>query len=160
MEVTSELIGREKIINKFDGYTGMLTGEINAAMETIAAYLVAYVKERKLSGQVLKRKTGALSRSIKGTVARQPGQIVAQITSRSRGNAPLPYAAFWEYGFSGEESVRAHVRKTASGGEANVRAFTRKVNQAARPFFAPTRDENQGYVRDMLQATINKANSK
>jgi hypothetical protein len=159
INVTVESIGSEKLVAKFNNYVGRLRPELNEAMQTITNYLVAYVKENKLSGQVLKRHKGDLARSIKPTVIDQPAQIIGIVTSRDSGNAPLPYARFWELGFHGTMNVRAHIRKNASGGFSDVRAFVRTVNQNARPFLKPTRDENKEYVQRQLQKAVKRANS-
>ena len=156
INVTSEIIGDKKVITRFQNLPSNMANRITRAMDKIAIYLVAYVKENKLSGQVLRRRTGTLSRSIRGTVEQQAGQVVGNITSRDKGNAPLPYAVFWENGFTGTQNVRAHVRKMASGGEASVRAFVRNVHQIARPFFAPTLKENQNYIRDQLNKAVSE----
>lgn len=159
-EITIKIedIGVDKLIAKFDGYVGRLRPQIKTAMQKIAFTLVRYVQEKKLSGQVLHRRTGTLSRSIKGIVIDEPARIIGDVASRSGGNAPLKYAARWEYGYVGTEKVKAHIRRTASGGTANVRAFVRNINSAARPYMKPSKEENRGYIKDTLQAAVRKVN--
>lgn len=163
ISINIESVGVEKLVARFDGYVGMLRPQLMTTMQTIVLFLAAYCKENKLSGQVLHRRSGTLSRSIKGAVTQTAGSIVGDVASRDKGNAPLAYAAFWEYGFSGVENVREHVRKIASGpfeGELTpVRAHVRNVNQAARPYMRPTRDENVGYVQEQLLATLKAVNN-
>lgn len=107
---------------------------------------------------MLHRRTGTLSRSIKGAVIEAPLQIIGDVASRSGGNAPLKYAARWEYGFQGSETVKAHIRRTASGGAANVRSFVRNVNATARPYLRPSKDENIRYIKQQLENAVKKAN--
>lgn len=160
VNVTVTEVGTDKVVAKFDSYVGRLRGELVTAMNVIVNTLVAYCKDEKLSGQVLHRRTGTLSRSIKGTVIDQPTQIVGNVTSRDKGNAQLAYAAFWEYGFSGSENVKAHIRKTASGGLSNVRSYVRQVSVEARPFLKPTKDENLGFINSTLQQAVSKVNKE
>lgn len=156
--VEIQLIGTEKLVAKFDGYIGALRPQLKIAMQKITFTLVRYVKERKLSGQVLNRRTGTLSRSIKGAVIDEPARIIGDVASRSGGNAPLKYAARWEYGFKGSEKVRQHIRRTATGGTANVRSFVRNINLNARPYLRPSKEENTGYIKETLQAAVKKVN--
>ncbi len=158
VSVNIETIGVEKLVAKFEGYDSRLRARLLTAMKMIAFTLVRYIQENKLSGQVLHRRSGTLSRSIRGNVSEISSSIIADITSRDKGNKPLPYAAFWEYGFSGSMDVRSHVRKIASGGFANVRAYTRHVTQAARPFFKPSRDENLGYIKTTIENAVSEVN--
>src|SRR5438309_10909638 len=58
----------------------------------------------KLSGGVLRSRTGALRASIRATTSASAGGVSAAIGS------DLPYAAFQEYGFQGIETVSAHLR--------------------------------------------------
>jgi len=160
VSVKLEMVGTEKLVAKFDGYVGKLRPQLVRAMNKIVFTLVRYVQEQKLSGQVLHRRTGTLSRSIKGIVLNQPASIIGDVASRSNGNAPLKYAARWEYGFQGSETVKAHVRRTATGGFANVRTFVRQVNSTARPYLAPSRRENEGYIRQTLEEAVREVNKK
>ena len=151
-------IGIDKLVAKFSGYTARLRPHIVTAMQTIVFTIVAYIKDDELSGQVLKRRTGTLSRSIKGAVRDTAGEIVGNVASRDGGNAPLVYAGYHEYGFSGAQQVRAHIRKTASGGYANVRAFTRNVNYPAHPFMKPAKESHEKFINDTLTAAVTQAN--
>lgn len=162
VQVKCELVGTDKLVAKFSGYVGRLQPELLRAMDIIVNKLVNYIQANKLSGQVLHRRTGALSRSIKGTFKEQGGSIVGEVTSRDKGNAPLPYAAYHEHGFSGTMNVRDHVRRIAHGDFAGeltpVRAHLRHVNYKAHPFFKPSRDENQTFIQNTLQAAVSRAN--
>jgi hypothetical protein len=154
-----EMVGTDKLIAKFDSYVGRLRGQLNTTMDYVVKSLAEYCRVNKLSGQVLHRRSGTLSRSIQGIVVDEPARMVGIVSSRP-GNAPLEYARFWELGFHGVENVKSFMRKNALGGESSVRAHTRKVNQAARPFLQPTRDENVGFVQTSFQQAVNKVNSQ
>lgn len=154
------LVGNEKLVAKFDTYVGRFREELKTAMNVIVFTLVRYVQENKLSGQVLHRRTGTLSRSIKGIVTENAGAVIGNVTSRDRGNAPLAYAAYHELGFNGQMTVRAHMRKTMSGGEASVRSYVRTVHYPAHPFMKPTRDENKEFITKTLQDAVKRTNAQ
>ena len=157
--VTTEIVGVDKVVSRFDGYVGNLRGVLKPAMTYLVGYLAEYCRANKLSGQVLHRRTGILSGSIQGTVDDQPTKIIGDVRSRGNGNKALKYAAYHEYGFQGQETVREHTRKTATGGVANVREFVRNVNYPPHAFMRPTRDENIGFINDTIKATLKKANA-
>lgn len=102
----------------------------NRVIRTIAKLTIklqTMVKRDKLSGQVLKRKTGTLSRSInvKFTKGGMEGTVGTNVA----------YGRVWEYG--GDMQIRAHMRlmKKAFGKpvkeerEIQVRAYTRNVKE-------------------------------
>jgi phage gpG-like protein len=62
------------------------------------------VKERKLSGQVLKNRTGTLRRKINYQLRETPTEVSASV------GVQLSYAAVHEYGFDGIVTVKEHLR--------------------------------------------------
>lgn len=111
---------------------------------------------QKLTGEVLNVQTGLLRKSIGRTQT-----LVLDDTMQSSigsgaqfGKASVKYAAFWEYGFQGTETVGQHlshrssrrsfsfggktVSKKLHGADFTVKAHTRKVNQAPRSFVGST----------------------
>jgi hypothetical protein len=104
-----------------------------AASADIADRLLALAQDN-LSGEVLNARTGALRRSLRASVDLSAG-ILATVT------ADTPYAAFQEYGFTGTETVRAHLRRqTKAFGrairpvEAQVKAYSRRVDYPAHSY--------------------------
>jgi hypothetical protein len=90
--------------------------------------------DTKLSGEVLNTRSGALRASLRAAID-LTGSVLATIT------ADTPYAAYQEYGFTGTESVRAHLRRqTQAFGrpitptEARVRAYSRQVDFPAHSY--------------------------
>ena len=155
-----ETSGVENIVVKLNNYSGNARKELKTAMAVIVTRIVSFIKESELSGQVLRRRTGTLSRSIKGEVFDNATDITGDVRSRDKGNKPVEYAARHEYGFTGQERVKAHVRRLASGGEASVREFVRNVNYGARPFMKPARDKFEKFAQQTLETAIVKANNK
>lgn len=93
------------------------------------------IKNDKLSGQVLNKRTGNLKRSISNKfVPTSTGYSTIVYTD-------VKYAAKHEYGFRGTEFVKEHLRevsqafgKSIQARSVRVRAFTRKVNFPERSF--------------------------
>lgn len=103
------------------------------ASNQILARLVNII-DRRLSGEVLNSRSGALRASLRTSVDLSAG-ILATVTANT------PYAAFQEYGFSGVENVRAHLRhQTQAFGhpikpiELQVRAHARRVDYPAHSY--------------------------
>lgn len=88
----------------FKGAGDRLHQNVRRAVDRLSIELQTLVKE-KLSGSVLHVRTGTLRRSINRRVVDTPVRIAAQVGTN------VVYAAIHEYGFSGEENVREHVRK-------------------------------------------------
>lgn len=117
--------------------------------------LLAYVKASKLSGQVLKNQTGTLRRSI------NVRNTQTATSSEATVGTNLSYAAIHEYGFNGEETVRAHMRNItqafgkplASSVEVSVGSYSRAVNMPARSFLRSSLNER----RDAIVAALEQA---
>ena len=113
--------------------------------------------DRNLSGSVLKQRTGGLRASLKSSVD-ETTQLSILVT------ADTPYAAFQEYGFSGIESVRAHLRRqTRAFGRAvisrdvTVRAFSRRVDYPAHSYLRAAVAEIGRTVPGRLSAALSEA---
>lgn len=139
----------------------IMRSNIRDAVTRAAVMLTRYVKEQKLSGQVLKNRTGTLRRKINYTVTETPNEIQASV------GVKLSYAAVHEYGFDGTVSVRAHVRqvhsrdrqslmtrKTTGLGIGFVRAHERHMHIPERSYLRSSLAENALTIRDMLAASV------
>jgi phage gpG-like protein len=105
-----------------------------AASQGLTERLLA-LAAANLSGSVLKARTGTLRDSLSASVDLSGADIRATVGSSA------PYAAFQEYGFTGVESVRAHLRRqTVAFGRAiapvqvAVRPYDRRVDYPAHSF--------------------------
>jgi phage gpG-like protein len=109
-----------------------------------------YVKEQKLSGQVLNRRTGNLSRGVNSYVTEDASAVEGKVGVSNL----VPYAAFHEYGFSGTEQVREYARRTRSGKIATVRAHSREVNYPAHSFLRTALAEKKAEIINALARNI------
>jgi phage gpG-like protein len=112
------------------------------------------VKNDKLSGQVLKVRTGRLRRSI--TYKLSNGDNTASATVGTN----LSYGRAQEYGFVGEQSVKAFTRKTKDGKTVEVRAFSRHMNLPEHSYLRSTLAEHKAeYAARMTAAVTSKASA-
>ncbi len=134
-----------------------LTGQITAE----AIRLQGIIKDDKLSGGVLKNRTGRLRASINYRVA-SSAQSVTGIVGADMNKAG--YAAFHEYGFTGTEQVREHLRtmsvcfgKMVTPREVLVRAHQRRVDYPGRSFLRSTLSEEAEGIKSRLAAAVAEA---
>ena len=123
--------------------------------------LVSRIKRDKLVGQVLHRLTGTLIRSWMAIIPPIPGVTGTGAESGEwigGAGSNLDYADYHEFGFKGSVAVRAHRRRAArtrlasawgargkdkfrarpkNAAEHDVKAHTREVNYAGKPYARP-----------------------
>lgn len=150
-----KVVGDAKIIAKFKRIPGDARSKLRESVGRGVLKLQRHVVQNKLAGQVLKKKTGLLGRSIDYAVA-DSGSDIAGVVGTN-----VEYAAKHEYGFKGTETVKAHLRliKQAFGRQLktpvwqNVGAHGRKVNLPERSFLRSSlKDLAPELIRDMTKA--------
>lgn len=121
---------------------------VRETVQGLGLEVLRLVKEDFLTGRALHVRSGRLRRSVNERTTESAGEIASSVGTN------VAYARVWELGFSGTESVRAHTRRIGKTGiVAQVRAFQREVNVAARPFLAPALEE----MRPRVVAELRKA---
>lgn len=90
--ITATLIGGEKLIARFQQMHPKILGAVRLSIEALAIELTAKVKADKLSGQVLRNRTGTLRRSINYRVNAAGNSVIGSVGTN------LEYAAIHEYG--------------------------------------------------------------
>ena len=100
----------EMLIATLRGYPARLANRLEQAMNRVTIELQARTKE-KLTGEVLHVRTGTLRRSINRRVERTPDGIVGAVGTN------VAYGAAHEFGFKGNVTVRAHVRRLRTQGK-------------------------------------------
>lgn len=104
MSIEAVIVGDDELRAKFQRASGTIDGKLVDSMGRITIRLQAHVVRNKLSGQVLKVRTNNLRGSIHQEVSRDGSGIVGRV------GTSVEYAAFHEYGFSGTQNVREHMR--------------------------------------------------
>lgn len=157
MNITATIIGDEKVTERLAALPDRIIPAVSARLQAAAYQLEADVKANKLTGQVLHVRTGRLRRSIHAAdVKVSDGKISTTVGTN------VEYAARHEYGFHGEETVKAHVRHmTQAWGKqlrepltVNVRSFSRKVDYDARSFLRSQLREDAQMIRDAIRKGV------
>ena len=128
--------GDAEVIARFARIPGDVRSQLRYAIGRSVLKLQRSVQADKLTGQVLKVRTGLLRRSIGHLVIEGPEFVAGTVSTN------VKYARAHEYGFRGQVSVRAHLRlvKTAFGKRlrhpvwVNVAAHTARMNLPERSF--------------------------
>jgi phage gpG-like protein len=92
--ITIGLEGDKAVIAKLQKMPSAVRQAMMVKFTALAIKLEAYIKNQKLAGQVLNRKTGALARSINHRVESSLNRIVAYVFS----SGDVKYAAIQEHG--------------------------------------------------------------
>ena len=142
--IVGEVLGAGKVVADLQQSADQAPAVVFRTVQSLGLELLAKVKADKLTGQVLKVQTGRLRRSTNEKTVVEGSSITSTVGTN------VVYGRFWELGFSGDVNVRAHVRKTAKGAQAMVRAHQRRVNQPARPFLKPALEEMRARVLQQL----------
>ena len=173
-ELEAKLVGADVLRMNLAGLPTVIRQNILAVLETEMKRMVETVREDKLSGQVLKERSGRLKGSIHGGVSDDKDG-----TSSFWIGTNVEYAAFHEYGYDGVEEVTEHLRRMThmiigtevvdgvrkakravdlvSGGKSGVEvlvgAHQRRVKYAARSYLRPTLAEHA----DEIEAALGEA---
>ncbi len=138
------ITGDKELIGRIDKMPEAVRYALYVKITTLSLKLEAWVKTRKLNGQVLNRISGRLARSITQKVTQGPGTIVARVFS----TGDVPYAAIHEFG--GTTSPHVILPKKAAalafvvGGK---QIFARKVNHPGSKM--PERSFMRSSLKDM-----------
>lgn len=149
-----DIIGDEEVIKRLSQIEPQIHKSLLATITKLSFQLQAKVVSEKLSGQVLKTKTGTLRRSISTNVTNLPNQIVGRVGTN------VDYGLAHEYGFKGIVTVQGHLRKitkawgrSISPRQIYVGTHQKNVNLPARSFLRSALKE----MAPTIKAEINKA---
>lgn len=162
IEITGTVTGEQKVIANLSGLPDRVRASLTTAMKSITIDLQGYVVKNKLSGQLLKRRTGTLAASIQQRVASSSAGVTGVVGSRINEAAPLKYAYPLENGFDGDVPVREHLRMMtqAFGREVKeprkitVRAHTAHRHVKAYKYLASSLAERRDSYIDQLRQAV------
>lgn len=135
------------------GYPQRLHARVLRTINRFTVELQARVKA-KLSGEVLHVRTGTLRRSINRELREEGGTILGIVGTN------VSYAAAHEYGFDGEVTVKAHLRRAAGAkrkamAATPVREHTRRMVLPERSFLRSALEElAPKFEADVRQAAV------
>lgn len=156
--------GEKNVLARLGEVTPAVRTQVERTILRIVIDLQSNVVRNKLSGQLLKRRTGTLAASIQHKVVSTSDTITGIAGSRVTSGAPLKYAPPLEDGFNGAVTVKEHLRnvKQAWGKPMqNPRAVLVKAHQAqrnikARHYMRSTLDENRDRYLEMIDKAVGK----
>jgi phage gpG-like protein len=157
--ISADLLGDKTALDRLRAMPDAARSGLARAIAKLGIDLQNNVQQDKLSGQVLKVRSGSLKSSIDVETDQSGTAITATVFT------DLDYAAAQEYGFSGTVNVRASLRqiKEAFGRpiaakSVNVRAYSRRMNLPERSFLRSALDdmapEISAGVEDALREAI------
>lgn len=166
--IKAEIIGAASVISKLKRLSPRVELALIREVGRLSTQLERRVKQ-KLSGEVLHVRTGRLRRSIHQEVSSSDTEVTGIV------GTDVEYAAAHEYGFSGTETVRAHIRNLTktrtlsltgkllkhpvkiSTGSTMVRAFTRHANTPKSSFLLSALREMRPEILEGLRAAVRRA---
>lgn len=152
--------GESELITKFQNLPATVLMKLDIEIAKTVYMLQSYIQSDKLSGQVLKTKTGTLRRSI-ATKTFQAGNMSWGVVGTNSN-----YGLAHEFGFKGSETVQAHLRtiKQAFGHSITpkaiqIRQFTRNVDMPERSFLrSALADKQQEIIINIDNAVLGALN--
>lgn len=154
----------EALLARMTGGPDRLHTALRREVDRLSLRVQSSVKDDKLTGQALHVRSGTLRRSINRKVEETPSSIIATVGTN------VAYAHAHEYGFDGQETVRAHTRRSVrqlavkrrdragkSEGTIEVREFTRHVHIPERSFLRSTLREYTHEIQQSLRAAALEA---
>lgn len=142
-----EIEGEEKTRTALIAASQRIANNVRKAIQRATLDLMGRVKERKLSGQVLKVQTGRLRRSINQRVETEGGSPVGYVGTN------VEYARVHELGFKGRVAVKAHTR-SIKGKRVPIRAHSRNMDIPKRPFLRPAFEEQMPTYRTWIADAV------
>lgn len=117
--------------------------------------LSGYIRERKLTGQVLNVQTGRLRNSIQSRFKEKATEWTSTVSTN------VKYAGAHEYGFKGAVTVRSHKRRIKSAfgkpiptKEIMIGSFTRQMNLPERSYMRSSLNENERRILNAISKAV------
>ncbi len=149
------IVGDKETVARLDAMPRHVHDSLVRTMTRLLLRLEAKVK-MKLSGEVLKVRTGTLRRSVTSRLLDLLSAVWGIVGTN------VKYAAAHEYGFHGTVTVKEHLRtiRTAWGKElknpvrVSVRSHSRKVDLPEKSFLRSALAEMDGQIRTELAEAV------
>lgn len=139
--------GLDRVIQFLLSKPSRVKRSIERTILQLSSYLLNYVRSKKLSGQVLNRRTGDLDASGNAYILVSGDKASAVIEFDS------PYARIHEYG--GTVTIREHLATSKLGNSFTVRSHTAVFPK--RSYARTSLVENRSYIHDQLQISVNRS---
>lgn len=159
--ITAYLVGDEQLLERLRTLPDAVNSGLARSITQLGIDLQRNVQQDKLSGQVLRSRSGSLKSSIDLRVDQSGGAITASVFTDS------PYAAVQEYGFAGTVSVRASLRRIREAfgrpiaeKSISVRGYDRRIDIPERSFLRSALEDMTPAIRDRIEAALAEAVSQ
>jgi hypothetical protein len=159
--ISAYLVGDEQLLERLRGISDAVNSGLARCITQLGIDLQRNVQQDKLSGQVLKSRTGTLKSSIDRRVDQSAQGTTTDIFTALR------YGAAQEYGFTGTVSVGASLRRIREAfgrpiaeKTISVRAYDRRMALPERSFLRSALDDMTPAIRDAVDAALAEAVSQ
>jgi Bacteriophage HK97-gp10, putative tail-component len=159
--ITAYLVGDVQLLDRLRALPDAINSGLLRGITQLGIELQRHVQQDKLSGQVLRSRTGSLRSSIGLRVDQSGGAVTASVFTDSR------YAGAQEYGFTGTISVRASLRRIRDAfgrpiaeKTISVRAYDRRIDLPERSFLRSALADMAPVIRDEVGAALAEAISQ
>jgi hypothetical protein len=159
--ITAYLVGDELLLERLRGISDGVNSGLARCITQLGIDLQRNVQQDKLSGQVLKSRTGTLKSSIDRRVDQSARGATTDIFTALR------YGAAQEYGFTGTVSVGASLRRIREAfgrpiaeKTISVRAYDRRMALPERSFLRSALDDMTPAIREAVDAALAEAVSQ
>jgi phage gpG-like protein len=142
--ITGRVVGSEAVQYRLSATVpNGVKRSLERAISSLAIGLQREVKTNKLSGGVLKVKTGTLRRSIDQVVKVTDTSVTGEVSTNVR------YGKVHEYGFSGAVNIGAHTRKISQAFGRPIAPQVINVGPYVRHVQLPERSFLRSALRDL-----------
>jgi hypothetical protein len=159
--ITAYLVGDEQLLERLRGISDAVNSGLARCITQLGIDLQRNVQQDKLSGQVLKSRTGTLKSSIDRRVDQNARGATTDIFTALR------YGAAQEYGFTGTVSVGASLRRIREAfgrpiaeKTISLRAYDRQMALPERSFLRSALDDMTPAIREAVDAALAEAVSQ
>ena len=152
--ISADFLGDKPALDRLRALPDAANEGLARAVAKLGIGLQSRIRQDKLSGQVLKTRSGALKASIEVATDRGAAALTATVST------DLDYAAAQEYGFSGTVSVRSSLRRIKEAFGRPIAAKTISVGAHSRRMNLPERSFLRSALDDMtpdISAGVNDA---
>ena len=159
--ITAYLVGDEQLLERLRALPEAINSGMARSITQLGIDLRRNVRQDKLSGQVLRSRTGALKSSIDLRVDQGARIVSASVFT------DLRYGAAQEYGFAGTVSVGASLRwireafgRPIAEKTISVRAHNRRMDLPERSFLRSVLEDMTPAIRAAVEAGVAEATSQ
>jgi hypothetical protein len=156
--ISAHLVGDEQLLQRLRELHDAINAGLARCITQLGIDLQRNVQQDKLSGQVLKTRTGALKSSIDRRVDQNARGAATTVFTELR------YGAAQEYGFTGTVSVGASLRRIRQAfgrpiaeKTISVRAYDRRMSLPERSFLRSALEDMTPAIGDAINAAVAEA---